>query len=270
MPRQFLVLRITGVLAALRTLVATVGIAVVGVGVGVEFEAVALLVVGVDVVAGQAGERDLADGGLRAVAFGGVVWLRADIGGGGDGDAGGCGGGGGGHRRGFGGCRAGVDGGGHGGQRGAGRRVLGFASRRWSISRRGRSCRSMWRLVGTSWRIRSISCWRASRRSRSRRRVAPVQAPTAFWHDGESLNGGSGFEHQLPHWYSQVGVGVTVVVQRVGLWLVVDVVLVVELVVELVVDVVELVVELVVEVVELVVEVVDEVVDEVVTGGGGT
>jgi hypothetical protein len=31
-------------------------------------------------------------------------------------------------------------------------------------------------------------------------------------HDGWSENGGRGFEHQLPHWYSQVGVGVDTIV----------------------------------------------------------
>ena len=48
--------------------------------VGVEFEAGARVVVGFDVIAGQAGERNAAAWGATGVAFAGVVWLLADVG----------------------------------------------------------------------------------------------------------------------------------------------------------------------------------------------
>jgi len=46
---------------------------------GVQLEAVAGVVVGLDVVAGQAGERNTAARRVSAVAFAGVVWLLADV-----------------------------------------------------------------------------------------------------------------------------------------------------------------------------------------------
>jgi hypothetical protein len=57
-----------------------VGGALGAVFVGVELEAGAGIVVGFDVVAGQAGERNAATGRTAGIAFTGVVGLLADIG----------------------------------------------------------------------------------------------------------------------------------------------------------------------------------------------
>lgn len=78
------VLVVTGVLATLSRAGSVVGRAFVGIGVGVELEAVACLVVGVDVVAGQAWKRDVTNGRAGGVTFAWVVWLLADVGVGGD------------------------------------------------------------------------------------------------------------------------------------------------------------------------------------------
>ncbi len=80
------VLGVTGVLATLLRARSTVGRALFGIGEGIELEAVACLVVGVDVVAGQAWKRDVANGRPGGVTFAWVVWLLADVGVGGDRD----------------------------------------------------------------------------------------------------------------------------------------------------------------------------------------
>lgn len=51
-----------------------------GVFGGVQLEAVAGVVVALDVVAGQAGERNTAARRVATVAFAGVIWLLADVG----------------------------------------------------------------------------------------------------------------------------------------------------------------------------------------------
>jgi hypothetical protein len=74
------VLVVAGVLATLLRAGSAVRRALVGIGEGVELEAVACLVVGVDVVAGQAWKRDVANGRAGGVTFAWVVWLLADVG----------------------------------------------------------------------------------------------------------------------------------------------------------------------------------------------
>lgn len=80
------VLVVTGVLATLSRAGSVVGRALIGIGEGVELEAVACLVVGIDVVAGQAWKMNVANGRAGGVTFAWVVWLLADVGVGGDRD----------------------------------------------------------------------------------------------------------------------------------------------------------------------------------------